>query len=144
MSLIRTTHEASFCCRRVESPFTDCLKFILELELSWSPPSGGQGRQPQRPDNVKLQENPEIEGYEKERVEAQLKKMQQKLDKLSREQGQLQWSFENFLEQQAKKKAAQQSTDSKTSINDTEKQNQDANNNHQQISIIMISKQVKS
>jgi hypothetical protein len=107
-------------------------KFILELELNWSPPSGGQGQQPKKPDNVKLQEKPELEGYEKERVEAQLKKMQQRLDKLTREQGKLQWSFENFLEQQAKKKAAQQSADSRVSASDAEKQNQDANNNRQQ------------
>ena len=107
-------------------------KFILELELSWSPPSGGQGQQPKKPESVKLQEKPEFEGYEKERIEAQLKKMQQKLDKLTREQGELQWSFENFLEQQAEKKAAQQSSDSRTSQSDAEKQNQDTNNGGQQ------------
>jgi hypothetical protein len=127
-----TAYDAAAAMSPEKSAYRILRKFILELELSWSPPSGGQGQQPQKPDNVKLQEKPELEGCEKERVEARLKKMQQKLDKLTREQGQLQWSFENFLEQQTKKKAEQQSTDSKTSASDTEKQNQDANNNQQQ------------
>jgi hypothetical protein len=108
-------------------------KFILELELTWSPPPSGQSPQPKKPDSVKLQEKSEFTGYEKERIEAQLKKMQQKLDKLTREQGELQWSFENFLEQQAEKKnAVQQNSDSKPSSSDAEKQDQDANNAGQQ------------
>lgn len=127
-----TAYDAAATMPPEKSAYRILRKFILELELNWSPPSSDQGQQPKKPDNVKLQENPELKGYEKERVEAQLKKMQQKLDKLTREQGQLQWSFENFLEQQAKKKAEQQSINSKTSASDTEKQNQDANHNRQQ------------
>jgi len=108
-------------------------KFIIELELAWSPPSSSQGQQPKKPDSVKLQEKPEFTGYEKERIEGQLKKMQQKLDKLTREQGELQWSFENFLEQQAEeKKTAQKSTDDSQSKKDAEKQDQDASNAGQQ------------
>ncbi len=108
-------------------------KFILELELKWSPPPSGKSQQPKKPDSVKLQDKPEFTGYEKERIEGQLKKMQQKLDKLTREQGKLQWSFENFLEQQAEKKnAVQQNSDSKPSSSDAEKQDQDANNAGQQ------------
>ncbi len=108
-------------------------KFIIELELAWSPPSSSQGQQPKKPDSVKLQEKPEFTGYEKERIEGQLKKMQQKLDKLTREQGELQWSFENFLEQQAEeKKTAQKSTDDSQSKKNAEKQDQDASNAGQQ------------
>ena len=108
-------------------------KFILELELAWSPPPSGQGQQPKKPDSAKLQEKPEFTGYEKERIEGQLKKMQQKLDKLTREQGELQWSFKNFLEQQAEEKtAAQQSTDDRPSKKDAEKQKQEAMNGMQQ------------
>jgi hypothetical protein len=108
-------------------------KFILELELTWSPPPSSKGQQPKKPDSVKLQEKPEFEGYEKERIEGQMKKMQQKLDKLTKEQGVLQWSFENFLEQQAEeKKAAQQSTNDSQSKKDAEKQDQDTNNAGQQ------------
>jgi hypothetical protein len=107
-------------------------KFILELELAWSPPSGGQGQQPEEPDSVKLQEKPEFTGYEKERIEGQLKKMQQKLDKLTREQKELKWSFENFLEQQAENKSFQQNLDAGQAKTDTEKQNREATNGMQQ------------
>jgi hypothetical protein len=95
-------------------------KFILELELAWSPPPTGQ--QPEKPDSVKLQEKPEFTGYDKERIEGQLKKMQQKLDKLTREQKELQWSFENFLEQQAEKKAVQQNLDAGPIKTESQKQ----------------------
>jgi hypothetical protein len=107
-------------------------KFILELELVWSPPPSGQGQQPKKPDSVKLQENPEFTGYDKERIEGQLKKMQQKLDKLTREQGELQWSFENFLEQQAEKKAVQQNLDAGPTKTEAKKQDRQATNTMQQ------------
>ena len=122
------THDATSAIPPEKSAYRILRKFILELELNWSPPSSGQSPQPKTPDSVKLQEKPEFEGYEKERVDAQLKKMQKKLDKLTREQGELQWSFENFLEQQAEKNVAQQSLDSKPSESNADKQNQDANN----------------
>jgi len=125
-------HDAASAMVPEKNAYRILRKFILELELAWSPPPSGQGQQPKKPDSVKLQEKPEFTGYEKERIEGQLKKMQQKLDKLTREQGELQWSFENFLEQQAEKNAAQQSSDGKTSKSDAEKQDQDANNVGQQ------------
>jgi hypothetical protein len=107
-------------------------KFILELELAWSPPSSGNSPQPKKPDSVKLQEKPEFTGYEKERIEGQLKKMQQKLDKLTREQKELKWSFENFLEHQAEKKAVQQNLDASLVKKDVEKQAQKPANAMQQ------------
>jgi hypothetical protein len=125
-------HDATAAMTPEKNAYRILRKFILELELSWSPPSSGQGQQPKKPDNVKLQEKPEFEGYEKERIEAQLKKMQQKLDKLTREQGELQWSLENFLKQQAKKKAARQSSNSRSSESNADKQEQDKNNAGQQ------------
>jgi len=103
-------------------------KFILELELAWSPPSSGNSPQAKKPDSVKLQEKPEFTGYEKERIEGQLKKMQQKLDKLTRDQGQLKWSFENFLEQQAEKKTVQQNLDARPAKTHNEEQDQKASN----------------
>ncbi|MHC4323281.1 MAG: SUR7/PalI family protein [Planctomycetota bacterium] len=126
------SHDAAAAMTPEKSAYRILRKFILELELKWSPPPKGQSPQPKKPDSVKLQKKPEFEGYEKERIEGQLKKMQQKLDKLTREQGELQWSFENFLEQQAEKKAAQQNSDSKPSQSDTEKQDQDSDNTGQQ------------
>jgi hypothetical protein len=107
-------------------------KFILELDLAWSPPSDGNSLQPKKPDSVKLQEKPEFTGYEKERIEGQLKKMQQKLNKLTREQKELKWSFENFLEQQAAKKAVRQNLDAGPAKSNTEKQAQKPTNSMQQ------------
>ena len=102
-------------------------KFILELDLELNPPESGQGQQPQKPDSVKLQENPEFSQEEKERIENELKKLQQKLVKLTREQKTLQTTFENFLEQQAKeKKSAEKTADGKpSSSTGAKKQGQD-------------------
>jgi hypothetical protein len=108
-------------------------KFILELELQWNPPSSGQGQQPQKPDSVKLQEMPDFSKYEKERIEGELKKVQQKIEKLTQEQKNLKRTFENFLEQQAEKKeAAQKTTDDKSSAAGAEKQAQDRADGTQQ------------
>lgn len=125
-------YEAASAMAPEKSAYRILRKFIIELELTWSPPPSSQSQQPKKPDSVKLQEKHEFTGYEKERIEGQLKKMQQKLDKLTREQGELQWSFENFLEQQAEKNAAQQNSDSKPSSSDTKKQDQDTKNVGQQ------------
>ncbi len=131
-----STHLTAYDAASAMAPEKDAYrvlrKFILELELAWSPPSSGNSPQPKNPDSVKLQEKPEFTGYEKERIEGQLKKMQQKLDKMTREQKELQWSFENFLEQQAEKKAVQQNLDTNQPKTDAEKQDQQAMNSMQQ------------
>lgn len=131
-----STHLTAYDAATAMAPEKDVYrvlrKFILELELAWSPLSSGQGQQPKKPDSVKLQEKPEFTGYEKERIEGQLKKMQQKLDKLTREQKELQWSFENFLEQQAEKKAIQQNLDAGPTKTNAKKQDQQAMNSMQQ------------
>jgi len=125
-------HDAASAIMPEKSAYRILRKFILELELAWSPPPSGQSPQPKKPDSVKLQEKPEFTGYEKERIEAQLKKMQQKLDKITREQKVLKWSFENFLEKQAEKKAIQQNLDDMPSEEGAEKQGPDAKTNGQQ------------
>jgi hypothetical protein len=125
-------HDATSAMVPEKSAYRILRKFILELELAWSPPPSGQGQQPKKPDSVKLQEKPEFTGYEKERIEAQLKKMQQKLDKITREQKELQWSFENFLEKQAEKKAIQQNLDDMPSEESVERKGPDTNTDGQQ------------
>jgi len=125
-------HDAASAMVPEKSAYRILRKFILELELAWSPPPSGQGQQPKKPDSVKLQEKPEFTGYEKERIEAQLKKMQQKLDKITREQKALKWSFENFLEKQAEKKAIQQNLDDMSSEESVEKKGPEANTDGQQ------------
>ncbi len=79
-------------------------KFIIELELEYKPPDKSKGQQPTMPDTVKLQESPEFEQYEKERIDEEIKKLQRKLRKLTDEQKQLKTSFVNFLEQQRRAK----------------------------------------
>jgi hypothetical protein len=83
-------------------------KFILELEMLWSPPSSGQSVPQSKPDSIKLQESPEFSQYEKERIEGEMKELQQKLEKVAREQKILKTDFVNFLEQQRQQKAAAQ------------------------------------
>lgn len=102
-------------------------KFILELDLELNPPESGKGQQAQKPDSVKLQEMLEFSQEEKERIAAELKKLQQKLKKLTREQKTLKTTFENFLEQQTKeKKSAEKTADGKSSSSTAaEKQGQD-------------------
>ena len=102
-------------------------KFILELDLELNPPESGKGQQAQKPDSVKLQEMLEFSQDEKERIAAELKKLQQKLKKLTREQKTLITTFENFLEQQTKeKKSAEKTADGKSSSSTSaEKQGQD-------------------
>ena len=125
-------HDAASAMVPEKNAYRVLRKFILELELAWSPPGSGNSPQPKKPDSVKLQEKPEFTGYEKERIEGQLKKMQQKLDKLTREQKELQWSFENFLEEQVGKKAVQQNLDAGPTKSDTKKQDQQTMNDMQQ------------
>ena len=109
-------------------------KFILELDLELNPPESGKGQQAQKPDSVKLQEMLEFSQDEKERIAAELKKLQRKLKKLTREQKTLKTTFENFLEQQTKeKKSAEKTADGKSSSSTAaEKQGQDKANAKQQ------------
>jgi hypothetical protein len=90
-------------------------KFILELEMLWNPPSSGQSSPQEKPDSVKLQESPEFSPYEKERIEGQLKELQQKLQKVAQEQKLLKTDFVNFLEQQARQEAGTQESKERTS-----------------------------
>jgi len=108
-------------------------KFILELNLELKPPESGKGQPPPEPDSIKLQEMQKFSQEDKERIEAELRKLQQKLKKLTREQKGLKWTFENFLEQQAReKKTAQQTDDSKPSSPGDEKQAQSRGPDKQQ------------
>lgn len=95
-------------------------KFILESELKLNPPQSGQSPQEEKPDSVKLQERPpEYETMEAERVESELQHMQQKLDKLTKEQEILKRTFKNFLEKQAENKQSAQKTTSHETSNAT-------------------------
>ena len=93
-------------------------KFILESELELNPPPSGQSPPQEKPDSVKLQERPpEYSEMEPERIESELQQMQQKLDKLTKEQEILKRTFKNFLEKQAENKQSAQKTTSQEASN---------------------------
>jgi len=95
--------DASSALTQEKSAYRILRKFIFELEKEWKPPPSGQSSPKQKPDSVKLGKPPEFSHYEKERVQGELKQMQQKLEKLTSDQKHLQIDLENFLEQEAKK-----------------------------------------
>jgi hypothetical protein len=126
-------HNAASAIAPEKNAYRVLRKFILELELELNPPQSSQSRQEQKPDSVKLQEMPEFSQYEKERIEGELKEIQQELEKLTQEQKNLKRTFENFLEQQAEeKKTAQKTKDGKSSTASAEKQAQDKGSGKQQ------------
>ncbi len=93
-------HNAAAAIVPEKQAYSTLRKFILELEMLWNPPSSGQSSPQEKPDSIKLQESPEFSPYEKERIEGEMKKLQQKLQTLTREQKLLKTDFVNFLEQQ--------------------------------------------
>jgi hypothetical protein len=83
-------------------------KFIDELHLKWKPPQSGQSQPQQKPERIKLQEQPESPQVEKERVESQLDKLQKEIEQLTQEQKSLKADLNETLQQrsQAAKTAA--------------------------------------
>jgi len=77
--------------------------------MLWNPPSSGQSASQEKPDSIKLQESPEFSQYEKERIEGEMKKLQQKLQTLTREQKLLKTDFVNFLQQQTQQETGRSS-----------------------------------
>jgi hypothetical protein len=93
-------HDATSALAPEKNAYRILGKFILELELLYNPPSSGQSPPQEKPDSVKLQESPELAGIEKERIDAEMLKLQRNIEKLKQEQKQLKTDFENFLEKQ--------------------------------------------
>jgi hypothetical protein len=111
-------HNASSAMMPIKDAYRVLRKFINELEMKLKPPSpSSASQQPEKPDSVKLEDKPEFGEYEKERIEAEVKKFQQKLEKAAQEQKELKKTFEKFLEQQAEqKKLAQEAADEQPSM----------------------------
>ena len=108
--------DASSAVTQEKSAYRVLRKFIFELEKEWKPPTSGQSSQEKKPDSVKLGEPPEFSHYEKERVQGELKRLRQKLEKLTGDQKRLQIDLENFLEQEAEKsKLAKETPSGKSS-----------------------------
>jgi len=77
-----------------------CLrKFIDELHLKWKPPQSGQSQPQQKPERIKLQEQPESSQVEKERVESQLDELQKEIEQITQEQKSLKADLNETLQQ---------------------------------------------
>jgi hypothetical protein len=93
-------HNASSAVVPEKNAYRVLRKLILELDMELSPPQSGQGQEEQKPDSIKLQEQPH---YEKERIDNEVKKLQKVLEKTAHQQKDLKENFEKYLEQQADK-----------------------------------------
>ncbi|MBN2128194.1 MAG: hypothetical protein JW741_01815 [Sedimentisphaerales bacterium] len=84
-------------------------KFIDELHLQWSPPPESQSVPEEKPERIKLKEEPDAPHMEKERIESRLKKLQQEIDALRRQQESVKASLADTLQQASQDAGASQS-----------------------------------
>jgi len=75
-------------------------QFIDDLHLKWTPPQSGQSVPEDKPERVKLQEEPQSSQMDKQRVENQLEKLQRKIESLAREQKSLSADLNKALQQE--------------------------------------------
>ncbi len=91
-------------------------KLIDELHMKWNPPSSGQSVPQDKPERITLQEKPDVETpQDQQRTENQLEKLQQKIDKLAREQKSLKADMAKSLQQQSQSGGDSQSSESSSS-----------------------------
>ncbi len=93
-------YDASSALESEKKAYEILRKFIIEIDMQMSPPPSGQSVPQEKPDKVKLEESTELSGIEKERVDAEMQKLQQDIEQVEREQKKLKTEFVNFLEQQ--------------------------------------------
>jgi hypothetical protein len=74
-------------------------QFIDELNLNWTPPQSGQSVPEDKPERVKLQEEPRSPEMDEQRIESQMEKLQRKIESLAREQKSLSSSLDKALQQ---------------------------------------------
>ncbi len=79
--------------------------FIDELNLKWNPPDDSPSVPQETPERVKLQEQPQEPKMEKERIESQLKEIEQQIDSLTRRQESLKADAAKALQQEKDAKA---------------------------------------
>lgn len=75
-------------------------KFILELEMKYSPPQSGSSVPEEKPEKVELKQNIEPPETEKERLQDDLEKAQNDIEKLQEQQEQLKTKLEKIMEEQ--------------------------------------------
>jgi len=110
--------QAAGCLAKVDAPaaltptrnaYRLLRKFIDELHLQWSPPQSGQSLPEEKPERIKLQEEPDAPHMEKERIESRLKKLQQDIDALRRQQESVKANLADTLQQASQDASASQS-----------------------------------
>lgn len=74
-------------------------QFIDELHLKWTPPQSGKSVPQEKPERIRLQEEPQPSESDKQRVENQLEKLQRKIESLAREQKSLSSNLKKTLQQ---------------------------------------------
>jgi hypothetical protein len=81
-----TLHDAGAALPAVRDAYRLLRQFIDEKHLKWTPPQSGQSVPEDKPERVKLQEEPQSSEADKQRIENQLEKLQRKIESLAREQ----------------------------------------------------------
>ena len=107
-------------------------QFIDELHLKWTPPQSGQSAPQDKPERVKLQEEPQNSELDKQRVENQLEKLQRKIDSLAREQKSLSADLNKALQQEQAASSGQSDSASSSSSNSSEQPSPGAARDSQQ------------
>ncbi|MBN1359085.1 MAG: hypothetical protein JW993_00765 [Sedimentisphaerales bacterium] len=88
-------------------------KLIDELHLKWNPPQSGQSVPQEKPERITLRENPDVETpQDQQRIENQLEKAQQKIDKLAREQKALRANLAKSFQEQSQSGGESQASES--------------------------------
>lgn len=104
-----SAHDADAALPPAQEAYRILRMFIDEMNLKWSPPDNSPSAPQEKPERIKLQEQPQEPRMEKERIESQLKEIQQKVDSLSQQQKSLKADAARALEQDKEAKAAAQS-----------------------------------
>jgi chaperonin cofactor prefoldin len=92
-------HDANAALPPARDAYRLLRQFIDELHLKWTPPQSGQSVPEDKPERVKLQEEPQSSEMDKQRIENQLEQLQRKIDSLAREQKSLSSDLNKALQQ---------------------------------------------
>jgi hypothetical protein len=93
-------YDANAALLAVRDAYRLLRQFIDELHLKWTPPQGGQSVPEDKPERVKLQEEPQSSEMDRQRIENQLEKLQRKIESLAREQKSLSSDLNKAVQQE--------------------------------------------
>jgi len=112
-------HDANAALPAVRDAYRLLRQFIDELHLKWTPPQSGQSVPQEKPERVKLQEEPQGSQADQQRVENQLEKLRRKIESLAREQKSLSSDLNKAMEQEQAASSGQPSSSSSSSAGDS-------------------------